>query len=310
MPSKRIVLGLVGVAIAGCGGADAGSGGGVSSPTAAPGFPVTVRDAGGTVTFRSAPRRVVSLSPTATETLFAVGAGRQVVAVDEESDYPKQAPRTKISPSQPNVEAIAGYRPDLVVVSDTSPADLVRGLRKLGVKVLAEPSAQTLGDAYDQILDLGAATGHRARATAVVAHMRSRLNRLFATAPSGAGLSLYYELSPDLYSAASDTFIGRIYKRLGLRNIADPAARKAHSPYPQLSPEYVVSADPDLVVLADAQCCKQSAATVGARPGWSKVAAVKQGHVVAVDADLASRWGPRLPQFVQQVVASLRKVRG
>lgn len=273
------------------------------------GFPVTVRAADGAVTVRRAPRRVVSLSPTATETLFAIGAGPQVVAVDAQSDYPRQAPRTDISPSQPNLEAIARYRPDLVVVSDTSPPDLAGGLRKLGVTVLAEPSAKDLGDAYDQIRDLGLATGHRRQAGGVVDRMRSRLEQLFAAAPSDAGLSVYHELQPDLYSASSGTFIGGIYHRLGLRNVADAAARKSGSDYPQLSSEYVVSADPDVIVLADTKCCHQSAATVRRRAGWGQIAAVKDGDVVAVDTDLAARWGPRLPQFVAQVVADLRRVR-
>lgn len=273
-------------------------------------FPTRVHDATGAVTVRRAPRRVVSLSPTATETLFAIGAGAQVVAVDAQSDYPRQAPRTDIEPSQPNLEAIARYRPDLVITSDTSPPDLAGGLRKLGVTVLEEPSARTLRDAYAQVLDLGSATGHREQAEAVVDRMRSRLRRLFAAAPADAGLSVYHELQPDLYAASSDTFIGRIYRRLGLRNIADPAARKSGSGYPQLSSEYVVSADPDMIVLADTECCRQTPATVRARAGWDRIDAVEDGDVVTVDTDLAARWGPRLPQFVEQVVAALRGVRG
>jgi iron complex transport system substrate-binding protein len=298
---------VAGALAAGCGGSDddrpassAPDGG------ARAGFPVQVRDANGLVTVRRAPRRVVSLSPTATETLFAVGAAGQVVAVDEQSNYPKQAPRTDISPSQPSLEAIARYRPDLVVISDTSPPDLAGGLRKLGVTVLEEPSAQDLDDAYDQIRDLGTATGHTDEASDVVKRMRTKLNELFARAPSGAGLSVYHELGPELYAASSGTFIGGIYRRLGLDNVADKAARKSGTDYPQLSSEYVVSSDPDLIVFTD--CCRQSAASVRTRAGWDAIEAVSDGGVTTVDADVASRWGPRLPQFVAAVVAGLERV--
>jgi len=294
----------------GCGGSAGEESSGAARSTGAQAeFPVTVRAANGSVRVPHVPRRVVSLSPTATETLFAIGADRQVVAVDDQSNYPQEAPRTDISPSQPNLESIARYRPDLVVVSDTSPADLAGGLQKLGVTVLSEPSAQKLDDAYDQIGDLGLATGHREEAERVVERMRSRMERLFAAAPPGSGLSVYHELQPDLYAASSRTFIGGVYERLGLRNVADAAARKAGSDYPQLSSEYLVSADPDLIVLADTKCCHQSAATVRRRAGWGEIAAVRNGDVLAVDTDLAARWGPRLPQFVAQVVADLRQVR-
>jgi len=298
---------VAGAVVAGCGGTDSDRpGGGAPERSAGASFPVRVRDANGVVTVRRAPRRVVSLSPTATETLFAVGAGRQVVAVDEQSDYPKQAPRTDISPSQPNLEAIARYRPDLVVISDTSPPDLAAGLRKLGVTVLEEPSARNLDDAYDQIRELGAATGHAQQATTVVKRMRGQLDELFARAPSDGSSSVYHELGPDLYAASSETFIGTIYERLGLANVADKAARGSGSEYPQLSSEYVVSSDPDLIVLTD--CCQQTAGTVGKRAGWDEVEAVANGGVITVDADIASRWGPRLPHFVSAVVAGLGRV--
>lgn len=299
----------VALTVAGCGGSDrSGQTAKAARPTETrSGFPVTVRAANGAVTIRKAPHRVVSLSPTATETLFAIGAGPQVVAVDKQSDYPRRAPRTDIEPSQPNLEAIARYRPDLAVVSNTSPPDLAGGLRKLGVTVLEEPSAQDLGDAYDQIKDLGVATGHRERAATVVRRMHARLKDLFARAPSDAGLSVYHELGPDLYAASSPTFIGRIYRRLGLHNVADKAARASQSEYPQLSSESVVASDPDLIVMTD--CCGQTAASIAKRPGWHQIAAVKEGNVVTVDADTASRWGPRLPKFVSAVVNGLERAR-
>jgi cobalamin transport system substrate-binding protein len=116
---------------------------------------------------------------------------------------------------------------------------------------------------------------------------------------------VFHELSPDYYSATSSTFIGRIYKLFGFRNIAD-AADSSHTGYPQLSPEYIISANPDIVVLADSVCCGQTAGTVDERPGWQNVTAVRKHHVVTVDDSIASRWGPRIVDFAR-VVARVAK---
>jgi iron complex transport system substrate-binding protein len=257
----------------------------------------------------AAPQRIVSLSATATESLFAIGAGKQVVAVDDQSDYPKQAPRTTLSGFTPNVEAIAGYKPDLVIVA-YDPSGLVASLRRLGIRVLVQDAAKTLDGAYAQIRQLGSVSGHARQAAAVVARMKTRIGELVAAGTRRArGLKVYHELGPDLFSATSKTFIGRIYTLFGLRNIAD-AADAGGNGYPKLSPEYVVSQSPDIVVLADIRCCGQSLKTVAGRPGWSSVAAVRTGTVVRIDDSIASRWGPRMVDFVRAVAAALAHVPG
>jgi iron complex transport system substrate-binding protein len=269
------------------------------------GFPVTVRAANGKVTIAERPTRIVVLSPTATETLFAIGAGKQVIAVDDQSNHPAGAPRTKLSSYRPNAEAIARYRPDLVITSSTS-NKLLQALRKLQVPALLEPSATHIGGAYEQMKQLGRATGHASAAGRLVARMKRRLAAAVASAPKARGLSVFHELSPDLYSASSKTFIGRIYALFGLRNIADKAV-KAGNVYPQLSGEYVLASNPDIVVLSDTKCCKQSAATVKQRPGWSALAAVRNNRVVPVDDDIASRWGPRIVDFARIVARAVRQ---
>jgi len=252
-----------------------------------------------------APARIVSLSPTTTEDLFAVGAGSQVVAVDEDSDYPKQAPRTKLSGLEPNAEAIAAYNPDLVVLSYDGP--IVGQLQKLGIKVLLEPAVDTVAQAYQEIREIGAATGHAAQAAKVVHGMEVKLTKLIRSVPkSNRHLRVYHELTPDYYSATSSTFIGRIYKLFGFTNIAD-AADTTHSGYPQLSAEYILQQDPDVIVLSDDVCCGQSAATVAARPGWQNVSAVVHHRVVAINDDIASRWGPRIVDFARAVAAIAKK---
>lgn len=250
------------------------------------------------------PHRIVSLSPTATESLFAIGAGKQVVAVDDQSDYPKRAPHTSLSGYTPNVESIAGYRPDLVVLSG-NPNEVVAGLRKLGIRVLLQPAAKNLAGAYAQIRQLGAVTGHGKSANALVRRMKRSIAKAVASVPKRR-LSVYHELDPTYFSATSQTFIGKIYKLFGLGNIADAADSTANG-YPQLSGEYILAQNPGLIVLADTRCCGQSAGTVASRPGWGGIAAVRNHRVVGIDDSVASRWGPRVVNFVQAVATALKR---
>jgi iron complex transport system substrate-binding protein len=246
------------------------------------------------------PHRIVSLSPTVTEDLFAIGAGKQVVAVDNQSNYPKRAPRTSLSGFDPNTEAIANYHPDLVLIS-YDPGNFASQLRHLGIKVVNEAAATNLKQAYREILGLGRLTGHSRGAKAVVRSMKRHLAAIVASVPrTRRHLRLYHELDPTYYSATSQTFIGSVYKLFGFRDIADAAGGTGDG-YPQLSAEYIIAKDPQIVVLADTKCCRQSYPTVAARPGWSSIAAVAHHRVVAADDDVASRWGPRIVQFARTV---------
>ncbi|MFC4059642.1 ABC transporter substrate-binding protein [Planomonospora corallina] len=272
---------------------------------AAPGFPVTVEAGNGSVTIGARPERIVSLSPTATEALFAVGAGSQVVAVDDQSNHPAEAPRTDLSGFKPNAEAVIAHKPDLVVLA-TDTDGIVAKLTKVGVPVLLEPAAAKLDDAYDQIADLGAATGNAAGAEQVVAGMKKKIEEAVAAAPKDAKLTYYHELDTTPYSVTSTTFVGQVYSLFGLTNIADKAPDLAGG-YPKLSAEFVAQADPDLIFLADTKCCGQSGETLAKRPGWSKLSAVTGDRVIALDDDIASRWGPRVADLVQQVGEAVGK---
>jgi iron complex transport system substrate-binding protein len=282
-----------------------GASGSSSSPTA---FPVTIVASNGQVTVERRPSRIVSLSPTATESLFAVGAGSQVVAVDDQSDHPKNAPKTTLSGFTPNVEAIAGYRPDLVLIA-YDPKGLSGALERLGITVIHHDGAKTFKGAYQQIRQLGLVTGHEAEATRLIRRMKSKIAGIVKKARSaGAGLSVYHELTPDLYSATSKTFVGQVYVALGLRNIAD-AADAVGTGYPQLSAEYVVSSSPDVIVLADTVCCGQRPSTVAQRPGWDRISAVRTGSIVRIDDSIASRWGPRLVNFFRAMASAIARLR-
>jgi iron complex transport system substrate-binding protein len=270
-------------------------------------FPVTLTPAEGEpVTIERRPERIVSLSASNTETLFAVGAGEQVVAVDEQSTYPTDAPRTDLSGLTPNVEAISGHNPDLVIVSG-DPENLVESMSAVDVPVLIVPAPATVDDVYTGMELIGKATGHPDEAADVVDRTRSGLDKVVADTPKPAEpLSYYHEVDQTLYSVTSKTFIGQLYSLFGLTNIADPADVDSGG-YPQLSNEAILQADPDLIFLADVKCCGQNASTVAARPGWDTLKAVTNTNVVALDDDLASRWGPRIVDLAQSIADAVAK---
>ena len=305
---SSILLALIGsfVAVA-CASSPSASAGGDPSSSASAAFPVTIDAANGSVTLDAQPTKIVSISPTATEMLFAIGAGEQVAAADSYSNYPSDAPTTDLSAFEPNVEAIAAYEPDLVVYSD-DPGDLQKSLDKLHIPALMEPAAVTLEDVYGQIEQLGEATGHSGEAASLADELRSEIGSVVdAVGDAGNGMTYYYELDDTYYSVTSETFIGKLLGGLGLTNIAD-AAKGASSGYPQLSAEYIVDADPNLILLADTKCCGQTAAKVAKRPGWQDLTAVADGGVVELDDDVASRWGPRVVNFLEVAAAAVSRL--
>ncbi|MEE2682480.1 MAG: ABC transporter substrate-binding protein [Actinomycetota bacterium] len=269
-------------------------------------FPVALQTVTGELVLKAQPVRILSLSPTATEILFAIGAGDQVFAVDNQSNYPPEAPTSDISGWSPNLEAILALEPDLVVHSYL-PEDIEQGLANVGIPSLTQFSAVTLEDTYQQIIQLGQATGNSEEAARKTQEMRQRIDELVTRASDFNSLTFYHELDQTYYSVTSTTFIGQIYAMVGLSNIAD-AADEAGSGYPQLSEEYILSQDPDLIFLADTKCCGQSFETVSERNGWSALTAVNEGKVIELDDDIASRWGPRVADFFEAVVVAMEQI--
>jgi iron complex transport system substrate-binding protein len=305
----RLVGGIAAVLLllASCGESTVPQGPPNAGPSSVGSFPVTIDAANGDVTITEQPQRIVSLSPTATEMLFAIGAGDQVEAVDDQSNYPPGAPVTDLSGFEPNVEAIVSYEPDLVVYS-TEPGDMDAALEGLGISALQQPAATTLDDVYEQIEQLGVATGNVPEAEDVVERMRAEVESIAASIePPSQPVTFYHELDDTYYSVTSSTFIGQLYSLVGLRNIADEA-KGAGGGYPQLSAEYIVDADPDLIFLADTKCCGQSRQTVSKRPGWDRIAAVRNGDVIPLDDDVASRWGPRVVDYLRRIAEAVADV--
>jgi iron complex transport system substrate-binding protein len=309
MPSTAMarvtaVLIAAAMAVGGCGD-DADTG---SSETAAAqpadaeaAFPVVVTADNGDVELAEQPQRIVSLSPSLTELLFAIDAGDQVVAVDRHSDFPAGTPVTDLSGFQPNVEVIGGYEPDLVVVAGDRDG-VVAALDTLGIPTLLLPSAAGLDEVYRQIDVLGAATGHPDAAATLAAGLRSDLDRLAASVPEpDEGLRYFYELSDGLYTVTSDTFIGELLGLAGMTSIADAVDDTAGG-FPQLSAEYVLDADPDVIFLAHTDGTGQDPAEVAARPGWGELRAAQNDAVIVLDPDISSRWGPRIVDLLRSVV--------
>ena len=257
-------------------------------------YPVTVGD----LTLDAQPMRIISLSPTATEMLYAVGAGAQVVAVDEYSNYTDEAAAlgTMLSGFEPNIEAISGFTPDLVIAS-YDPGTLVEQLGALNIPVFIANAATSIDNVYEQIEQIGLLTGHGDTALEITAQMQTEIEAAIAgVVPPVEPISYFYELDNTLYSVTSNTFVGQIFNLFGLRNIADNV--ESGNDYPQLSAEVVVSSDPDLIFLADTKCCNETAETVAARDGWGGLKAVTNNHIVELDDDVASRWGPRIIELV------------
>ena len=307
----RLAVAMAGLAlattVAGCGSTQASSTSAAATASSAA-FPVRIAAANGTVRVATRPTAIVSLSPTATEMLYAIGAGSQVKAVDSLSDYPPQAPRSKLSAYQPNVEAIVAEKPDLVVESGDT-GQLTKRLAAFSIPVLELPAPASLAGEYAEFSQLGRATGHLAQAQREASRVRGQLHQIAAAAPHHTKpLTYYYELDQTYYSVTSATFVGQLLRLLGMKSIADQAPGAAKSGgYPQLSAEYVVKANPDYIILADTICCHQDAATVASRPGWSGLAAVKAGHVIALNDDIASRWGPRVTDLLRTVEAGVAR---
>lgn len=290
--------------IAGCGDGNTSPSGDASPTVSSADFPVTIDAVNGEVVLEKQPERIVSLSPSATEILFAIGAGDQVVAADDYSTYPAEAPTTELSAYDPNVEAIAGYAPDLVVIANDTNG-IVGALAKLDIPTIVNPAPATIDEGYDGVAALGLATGHVDETATVVADMRAAVDDALDAAPQ-EGLRVYHELDETFYAASSNSFIGSVYDALGATNIADPAD-KQKSGYPQVTEEAIIAADPELIVITDQ--VSYTADDVASRPGWEDVSAVKNGNIVTVDADISSRWGPRLPQLVESIADALASVK-
>jgi iron complex transport system substrate-binding protein len=277
--------------------------------TPSDGFPVTVAASNGAIEIPERPERIVSLSPTHTEMLYAIGAGDQVYAVDMFSNHPEGTPTTELTGFTPNVEALVEWETDLVVIDGDWDGTSVAALTELGIPVLVLEAAIVFDDVYDQIEALGVATGNPAAAQDLVADMRGEIDEILAgITPTDEPRTFYHELDTTYFSVTSGTFIGTVYAAMGLENIADAVGEGAS--YTQLSEEFIIEQDPDFIFLADTICCGVDAESVAERPGWGTLQAVDNGTIVELSDDVASRWGPRIVDYMRQVADALAMADG
>jgi iron complex transport system substrate-binding protein len=272
-------------------------------------FPLTVSSGGFATKIQKIPHRIISLSPTATENLFAIGAGAQVIAVDSLSNFPSSAPITKLSAFTPNVEAIAAKKPDLVILSvdSTNSKSVRKSLEMLKIAVLMEKAPNQISDAYIEIAAIGKATDKVANAASLISKMKATINSIVASSRKATPITFFHELDSTLYTATSSTFIGKVYADFNLANIGDKAQGADSSGYPQLSQEYLVVANPQIIFLSDAQY-GENLETVSKRAGWSGISAVSNAHVVSLPADIPSRWGPRLVDFYRFIAQAIANI--
>ena len=297
-----VVAALVLAACGSSGKAAAGS----SSAASASGFPATVSAVNGRVVVKHRPARIVSLSPTATQMLFSIGSGPQVVAVDEYSTLPANAPHTNLNALQVSAEGLETYRPDLVLLAPGGQSNLVSQLATLGVPALMLPPANNLADTWSQYRQIGLATGHVTGANQEISRLQGQVSTAVKSAgTAGKGKTYYIEFSSDLYTATSKTFDGTLFSLMGMKNIADTASGGGDG-YPQLSAEFLLKANPDYVFLADDVCCGQSATTFAARSGYATLSAVANHHIYVINDNVAGQWGPNIVEFVQDVARALK----
>ena len=272
-------------------------------PTAAAGgFPVTVtRSDGRELTIAQAPQRIASLSPAATEVLYAVGAGPQIVATDLQSDYPAEAANTtKLDAYQPNLEAIAAVEADLIIVA-TNQDDIVQALDRLGEKVLFRDMPESIDGVMEQVRLLASATGHAEEGERLAQEMEGRIEAVTGKlADVEEGPRIYHELDNTFFTVAPNSFVGDFYNLLKARNIAEGAA----TAYPQFSQEEILDRDPEVIILADADA-GESPQTVKARPGWGAISAVKNDRIYVIDPDIVSRPSPRVVDGLEQLARVL-----
>ena len=257
------------------------------------------------------PNCIISLSPSATETLFALGVGREVKAVDATANFPRRGlPAKRIDAFNPSLESILTVcpaKPTLVVISYDA-NQIQEQLRAQGVAVLDQPAPSSLTAAYQQIISLGNHVQRVHRAHSVVAKMKRAITAAISSGPRNAtSQRVYYELDPTFYSVTSSSFVGSILKLMHVTNIADAKGVENSGGYPQLSAEYIASVNPTIIFLADTICCKASFASVAQRVAFHSVYAVHKHQVFGLDDDVASRWGPRLINLVRTLASDINR---
>lgn len=265
-------------------------------------FPLTLTDeTGREISLPKEPRRLVSLSASNTEILFALGLGDRVVAIDNHSDYP---PSVKDKPrvggfASPDLEKVVAAEPDLVLVSNIHTKMAAGELERRGLKVMVVDSSDVKG-ILDRIKLVGKATGHTREAEALAGQMKARIEAVESRLSGVKPVKVFYELSPSLHTAGAGTFVDDMVRLAGGANIGASAGKG----WPQLNQESLLLSDPEVILLGD-HSAGQTPEQVMERAGWKQITAVKTGRVYVVDPNLANRAGPRVVDGLDMVAKML-----
>lgn len=260
------------------------------------------------VSITSRPERIISLAPSITEILFAIGAGERVVGNTSFCNYPPEAAELpKIggyTPDLINFEAILDLQPDLVIVGEFEQEPVIATLEQLGIPVVGLV-ATTIDEVYSSIEQIGAITGNGQEAAAVVEAMRSRIEAIsskVADLPVDQRPRVFWEVFDEpLITTGPSSFISQLIERAGGVNIfADQSEA-----YPQVSHESVVALDPEVILGTLEQAEPLAPERVAQRPGWSNISAVQNGRIHLLDSDPVSRAGPRLADALEAMLAAL-----
>ena len=272
-------------------------------------LPNTYTDSlGREITLEAAPQRIVSLAPSNTEILFAVGAGSQIVGRDEFSDYPEEAAAIDNiggSFGEYNAEAIVALEPDLVLAAEINPPELVQQLEDLGLTVYYLGNPTSLEEMYTNLETVAALTGHDA--TELVDSLKARVAAVDKKiGPLSSRIPVFYEIDATdptkPWTYGPGTFGDLLISRAGGYNIG---GNVENDPYPQISIEQVVAANPSVIILGDSMWGVTPESVVE-RPGWETIPAVKSNSIYPFDDNLVSRPGPRLVDGLEQLAKLLR----
>lgn len=277
------------------------------TPTPTP-FLVITDEAGRPVVLRSRPQRIVTLAPSATEMIFAVGAGDRLVGRDALSDYPPEAQRVPSIGSTYqtlNTEAILALRPDLVLAPGVISPEQVKTLEGLGLVVFHQSTPKDLEGIFQQILTVGRLTGNVAQAEQVVAALRDRVRAVEEKVKAApARPKVFYELDATdpgkPWTAGPGSFIDQLITVAGGRNVGAVLS----SEWGQLSLEELIRQDPDVILLGTANY-GETPEKVRQRPGWARLRAVREGRIYPINADLVSRPGPRVVEGLETIARLL-----
>lgn len=276
-----------------------------STATPEPAEPLTFEDGlGRTITLEGPAQRIISLAPSNTEMLFALGAGDQVVGRDSASDYPEEALALEDIGDTfvgLNTELILSLEPDLILAAEISPPEYIIELENLGLTVYWLANPVVLEDLYTNLEIVGQLTGREEEAQTLITDLQTRVEAVESALESTSETpTVFYELDSSdpaaPWTAGFGSFIDQLIARAGGEN----AAGQLDTAYGQLSIENLLERDPDIILLGDA-AYGVSPESLAERPGWGALSAVQNGQVYPFDDNLASRPGPRLIDALEQL---------